>query len=786
MNELNSIRINGVNYNVGAGVTIDQQYDPSSTNAQSGAAVASAIGGKVDKTTTINGHALSSNVAITKSDIGLENVANTGDSAVPVLGGTTKFTTGGAYTELAKKADKTEVYTKTEGQALETSVNSALNTQQTKIDALDSHEIIVGALPSTGVAGKIYRVPDDPATGQYTDYGYNADALTTPVKIATYQMPGIDSTPTKDSNGLVTSGGVFNEVFPVVATINDVAYLNATDDITPIDFQADDINNFRFSLNYKAPYDGRVSKLMVTAAINSWASYSKAITVIQLRPNENETSYTEVARATIYAFTGNTYEYPVGFDVKKGDIFGYSGRVVQKYITGQQTKSVSFSDNSISFNVSELTGYTFRHPCVVPVLTPYKNEEMFIERKDDVEIKKNNLIEGLVMRDRLINDSGNIFTSANTQSVVFPADENTTYMIYHQNGEWYDHALHSVFFFDANMSIINVVRANNLAAYDETHRYILTPAGTKFVGYNIKYASVFDYSENLIIQEGTSPSDASKYNISSINNKKILNRYPEFSYDVPLNTYILGDSIAVNGYSKWHDYILNKFSFKNFISVAQGGASWAIRNDANYSSISSATWDSGSADAAENVIARQVYRMIDGVENHQLPTPELVFIHCGTNDCSYMIYDNMKHGREIGDADTVFNFDDSEYTQWSGMTIDDPHLLQMVGAIRFCIEMIWRKWPLCKIVITTPIQRSRVEGESAVTPLREVRKQILKCGEYMSVPVLDMYQEASIYTPMESIFLSDGLHPNNTHGGKRFADVIGRYLTRMFGFKNWY
>lgn len=44
--------------------------------------------------------------SVTKSQVGLGNVANTGDSATPVSGGTTKFTTGGAYTELAKKVDK--------------------------------------------------------------------------------------------------------------------------------------------------------------------------------------------------------------------------------------------------------------------------------------------------------------------------------------------------------------------------------------------------------------------------------------------------------------------------------------------------------------------------------------------------------------------------------------------------------------------------------------------------------------------------------------------------------
>ena len=42
------------------------------------------------------------------SDIGLGNVVNTGDSATPVENGTTKFTTGGAYTELEKKQRKVQ------------------------------------------------------------------------------------------------------------------------------------------------------------------------------------------------------------------------------------------------------------------------------------------------------------------------------------------------------------------------------------------------------------------------------------------------------------------------------------------------------------------------------------------------------------------------------------------------------------------------------------------------------------------------------------------------------
>lgn len=46
--------------------------------------------------------------AYTASEVGLGNVVNTGDSATPVENGTTKFTTGGAYTELNKKVDKVD------------------------------------------------------------------------------------------------------------------------------------------------------------------------------------------------------------------------------------------------------------------------------------------------------------------------------------------------------------------------------------------------------------------------------------------------------------------------------------------------------------------------------------------------------------------------------------------------------------------------------------------------------------------------------------------------------
>lgn len=60
--------------------------------------------GEVPVTRTINDYPLNKDIVITKSDVSLGNVVNTGDSDVPSQNGTTKFTTGGAYNLLTSLA----------------------------------------------------------------------------------------------------------------------------------------------------------------------------------------------------------------------------------------------------------------------------------------------------------------------------------------------------------------------------------------------------------------------------------------------------------------------------------------------------------------------------------------------------------------------------------------------------------------------------------------------------------------------------------------------------------
>ena len=78
-----------------------------------------ASGAQVNTITGVKGNSESSyrtgNVNITASNIGLGAVVNTGDSATPTSGGTTKFTTGGAYTLKQSMVDLTSQQTNISG-----------------------------------------------------------------------------------------------------------------------------------------------------------------------------------------------------------------------------------------------------------------------------------------------------------------------------------------------------------------------------------------------------------------------------------------------------------------------------------------------------------------------------------------------------------------------------------------------------------------------------------------------------------------------------------------------
>lgn len=115
-----------------------------------------ALANKVDKTITVNGHALSANVTVTKSDVGLGSVVNAGQDTVPTANSTKYITSGG----VKKYVDD--------------AIGGVTQFDIVKVDTFDQ-------LPTTGKKGVIYIVPHahSDSNDSYDEYIWNT-SLTTP------------------------------------------------------------------------------------------------------------------------------------------------------------------------------------------------------------------------------------------------------------------------------------------------------------------------------------------------------------------------------------------------------------------------------------------------------------------------------------------------------------------------------------------------------------------------------------------------------------------------------
>lgn len=100
---------------------------------------------------------------------------------------------------------------------VENEMNTKFQQYDTAIGALNGSDTVVGALPQSGETNKVYRVPNDPTTNKYTDYGWDGTQF---VKLSTYPND-VDNVPTAWSDNLVKSGGIIDGYFPFVKTNNN-------------------------------------------------------------------------------------------------------------------------------------------------------------------------------------------------------------------------------------------------------------------------------------------------------------------------------------------------------------------------------------------------------------------------------------------------------------------------------------------------------------------------------------------------------------------------------------
>ena len=169
--------------------------------------------------------------SVTKSQVGLGSVVNTGDSAIPVSGGTTKFTTGGAYTELNKKVDKVD------GKGL--SSNDFTDTYKNKLDKIDttvttnSSNLVTSGAVATAISTEVTNrntaitnaINNLDVSSVGGDGKYISAISETNGKISATSTT-MDTAPTTDSVKAVTSGGIKTAISTAETNAKNLA--NAT------------------------------------------------------------------------------------------------------------------------------------------------------------------------------------------------------------------------------------------------------------------------------------------------------------------------------------------------------------------------------------------------------------------------------------------------------------------------------------------------------------------------------------------------------------------------------
>ena len=169
--------------------------------------------------------------SVTKSQVGLDSVVNTGDSATPVSGGTTKFTTGGAYTELNKKVDKVD------GKGL--SSNDFTNTYKNKLDNIDttvttnSSNLVTSGAVATAISTEVTNrntaitnaINNLDVSSVGGDGKYISAISETDGKISATSII-MDTAPTTNSVKAVTSGGIKTAISTAETNAKNLA--NAT------------------------------------------------------------------------------------------------------------------------------------------------------------------------------------------------------------------------------------------------------------------------------------------------------------------------------------------------------------------------------------------------------------------------------------------------------------------------------------------------------------------------------------------------------------------------------
>ncbi len=239
-----------------------------------------------------------------------------------------------------------------------------------------------------------------------------------------------------------------------------------------------------------------------------------------------------------------------------------------------------------------------------------------------------------------------------------------------------------------------------------------------------------------------------------------------------LNVVILGDSNTFNGGDDctdergWNTWFRRVFRPATCKSYARSGATWT-----NTNATVTNTQEKIDVIGNNNVIYNQIVRLKQAHAKGQQPTPHLIIIAAGTNDAWF-----TKHRPQAYDKTARQVFADSQ-TFTTKRNVNT--VLTLAESVRYGCEMLMEAFPGAQLVLVTPPQCVKVDGDKMLL----TGDIIEQCGAYMGIGVIRLDKIGAINATRErqqKHYTADGVHTNRL-GARRNGTIIARQVGAMLG-----
>ena len=252
------------------------------------------------------------------------------------------------------------------------------------------------------------------------------------------------------------------------------------------------------------------------------------------------------------------------------------------------------------------------------------------------------------------------------------------------------------------------------------------------------------------------------------------------TYFSTLSFGVSGDSITQG--EQWSYYVFNALGMKNHHNTAVGSSVWYKRTvncggreittqDYSAPDFKGISWGWEPTDDPEEMQLRMnncavvhIEKFIAEVDSGEYPEPDIFVFAYGTND-----------GEDcFGDAEKALLGKDKD-----GENVD---LFTTAGAMRWCIQAIMERFPLCRIFVMTPLQTATPAHNEKTRKQIPVMKRVAKG---MSAQVIDCFAKSGICEKFENEgaegrYLKDGLHPKENGQALQGAFVAKEIRNNFF------